>query len=118
MSPVTSIAASGMRLASASMNAHASNIANLMTEGYQARKVSGVTSVGGGVSASVSVDLTPGARVSDQNAAGAPETRQLSNVNLEDEMIGARLSAFMYAANAAVIYSADAMAGTLLNRMA
>ncbi len=107
-----------MRFASTSLAAQASNIANLLTDGYRARKVSGVTSVGGGVSASVSVDLTPGAQVSGLDEAGALETRELSNVNLEDEVIGARVSAFIYAANAAVIYRADAAAGTLLDRMA
>jgi hypothetical protein len=71
--------------------------ANLLSDGYQARSVSGVTMEGGGVRSVVA-------------ESGA--------VNLEDEMIGARLTAFMYAANAAVIYAADAAAGSLLNRMA
>jgi len=102
MRAVESIAASGMRLASTSLAVHASNTANLLSEGYQSRRVSAVTATGGGVSAIVSQDSTP-----------TPST-----VNLEDELVGARLSVFMYAANAAVLYAVDAVAGTLLDREA
>ncbi len=97
MSSIEAIAVSGMRFASARLAAHGSNTANLLSEGYQAKTVSGVTMDGGGVRAIVG---------------------ESAQVNLEDEIIGAQLTAFMYAANAAVIYAADAAAGSLLNRKA
>lgn len=115
MNSIDAIAASGMRLAGASLAAHASNTANLLSDGYKARKVSGETLVGGGVDVVVRRDETPGPTGYDSESGAS---REFSNVNLEDQMIGARLSTFMYAANAAVIYAADAAAGTLLNRMA
>lgn len=118
MNPVEAVSLSGLRYASATLAAHASNTVNLLSEGYHAREVSGVTADGGGVRPVVSEDETAPATTWEVGADGTLEARELSNVSLEDEMIGARLAVFLYAANGAVIYHADAAAGSLLNRMA
>ena len=107
-----------MRLASTSLAVHASNTANLLSEGYQSRRVSAVTATGGGGSAIVSQGSTTRFDGAELLPDGASEPPTASTVNLEDELVGARLSVFMYAANAAVLYAADAVAGTLLDREA
>ncbi len=115
MNPALAIAASGMRFADTSLAAYASNTANLLSDGYKARVVSGRDVANGGVTASVRTDDSPGLQSFDPSTGG---TTELSNVNLEDAMIGTRVSTFMYAANAAVIRAEDAAVGSLLNRLA
>lgn len=114
MNALSSVAASGMLHATTMLRASASNVANVLSDGYQARRVAAVSAAGGGVSSVVSLDTTPGARVVDS----AGESRELSNVDLARELVSARAAEFIYAANAAVIRTADEAVGTLLDHRA
>ena len=115
MNSISSIAASGMRYADTSLSACASNTANLQSDGYKARVVSGRTLAGGGVEASVRIDSSPG--VTSVNPTTG-ESTEGSNVDLEASIIGGKAATFMYAANAAVLSAAEAATGTLLDRLA
>jgi flagellar basal body rod protein FlgC len=94
MSSISSVAASGMQVASTFMQVSASNTANLLTDGYQARRVVATSSSDGSVGTRTSRDQTPGARVGD---------RALSNVDPAREIVDLKTSSFVYSANAAVI---------------
>ncbi len=113
ISGATGPAVSGMRHAANMLQASASNVANLMSDGYQARRVTGETAPGGGVRSVVSVSTQAGAAWYD-SATG--ELLQRSNTELETELVTQSAAAFMYAANAAVIRAEDEMYATLLDR--
>jgi flagellar hook-associated protein FlgK len=106
---IFSTALSGLNAAGAIVNTAASNIANLDSRGYKARRVNLASAPGnGGVQvASISSDPTPGA-LDDQG-------QELSNVDLPTEIVNLRLGGILYKANAAVIRAADQMTGTLLD---
>lgn len=118
MSTISNVSLSGIRFASDLFSAAASNAANLMTDGYKARRVSAITAPGGGVSTVVRRSTEPGMPVYDANGIETSEPREMSNVNLEDVMMGTHSAAFMYSANASVIRAEDDAVGTLIDIVA
>lgn len=88
-----------MQAAQALMNASASNIANAQTPGYQRRLVEQTTQTGGGVNATVEPAAQTGA---------ALETDVVSQLQAKNQFI----------ANLAVFKTANALAGSLLNKTA
>jgi flagellar hook-associated protein FlgK len=106
---IFSTARSGLNAASAIINTAASNIANLDSSGYKARRVnlSSAPDNGGVQVDSITADPT----------AGVPDDQgqELSNVDLPTEIVNLKLGAILYNANAAVVRVADQMTGTLLD---
>jgi flagellar basal body rod protein FlgC len=95
LSPVSSIAASGMRAAAAGMQVAAHNVANLVTPGHQRQGVSLAAEAKGGVSASVvNAAPDPAAPVSDLTDALAARQMFQANVTVlhrHNDMIGSLL---------------------------
>jgi flagellar basal body rod protein FlgG len=108
LNSVLSIAGSGLAAAGAQMAVTASNLANLETGGYQARRADLVELSGGGVGVGgVSSDPAPGAL----DAEGV----EGSNVDPAKEVVDLMREKTLYTANAAVVTAADRMVGSLLN---
>jgi flagellar hook-associated protein FlgK len=92
---VVGIALSGLSAASAGLVAQASNVANQLSDGYQAKRVELEAEASGGVRISgVSSDPTP----------AGPGT---SNVDLPTEAVQGMGFDFMYRANLKVLQTAD-----------
>jgi flagellar basal body rod protein FlgG len=91
------IAASGMQAAQAQMTVAANNIANRNTPGYKAQQVNLVDVANNG-----------GVEVAGVQSTGQP-------VDPATEMAKIRQAAFMYGANAMVVWVADQTYGSLLN---
>ena len=106
------IAASGLTYASRVAEVTANNLSNLNSQGFKASKVSGVDVAGGGVRAEVTLSTSAGRMVAD----GSGGTTELSNVNLDNELVQLQGSPLMYTANLAVLGARDAMVGELLDR--
>ncbi|HJV24010.1 MAG TPA: flagellar basal body rod C-terminal domain-containing protein [Holophagaceae bacterium] len=91
-----SSALSGLQAASARRQAGGNNVANLLTDGYQATRVDLADQPSGGVRvAKVSKDETPG------NPAGG------SNVDLAREFTNAFVDGLLYNANLKVVQTED-----------
>lgn len=114
MNSALSIAASGMNFASDMLAVTANNVANSLTDGFKAGRVTGREQVGGGVQGVVSQDARPGPTVADSEGL----LRERSNVDLETEAVSTLMSLRAFEANAAVFRTARDMAGTVLDRMA
>lgn len=99
LSPVSSIAVSGMRAATVGMQAAAHNVANLATSGHQRQGVAMAAGAGGGVSASVvTAAQDPAAPLSD--------------------LVDALAARQMFQANAAVLQRHNDTVGSLLDVIA
>lgn len=81
MSPISTIALSGMKAAQSRLGVSAVNIANLGTEDYRRRELVSTAQAGGGVSVSVGVAPQPGsALVEDVVAQLAAKNQFLANL--------------------------------------
>ena len=110
----STISLSGMSHASTLLSATANNGANLVSEGYQAKRVAATDVAGGGVRSQMSVDTTPGPILLSQEGTFS----QASNVDLERETVSLLTSTHLYAANLAVLRAEDEAVGTLLDQKA
>lgn len=99
MSSISSIAQSGLRAAQTSLDAAASNVANLETPNYHRRQVVHTTQAGGGVLASVTRASEPGSA-------------------LETDLVARLQAKHAFLANISVFKTSSAMAGALLNEKA
>ena len=118
MNPTLSIAASGMRYASDLLGVTANNVANTLTDGFKASRLTAEDVRGGGVRGVLSRDNTSGPMVPDLDGDHEGLMRELSNVDLETEAVSTIVSLRSFEANAAVFKTAADMAGVLFNRRA
>jgi flagellar basal-body rod protein FlgC len=134
MSIASSIAVSGMNVASLRLQVSARNVANSRSDGplpgsanagnfpaaYVPRRVDQVDSAGGGTSATVS-KVSPGyVSVFDPTAAYADGHGMVAspNIDLADEIVQQLLARFTFAANAQVVRTDAQMSKTLLDILA
>lgn len=99
MTSISSIARSGLQAAQTSLDASASNVANLDTPNYHRRQVVQTTQPDGGVSASVTTASEPG---------GALETDLVAQLQAKNAFL----------ANIAVFKTSANLAGALLDEKA
>jgi flagellar basal-body rod protein FlgC len=109
--PARSVALTGLSLQRRRIEATAANVANAATDGYQAIRVEAIAEEGGGVSAHIATTPDPGVIVLDENG----EPRTLSNTNLASETVAQIAASNAFAANVAVIETADEMDEALLD---
>lgn len=96
MSPISTIALSGMKAAQSRLGASAVNIANLGTEGYRRREIISTTQAGGGVSVTVGMAPQPGPA-------------------LVEDVVGQLVSKSQFLANLAVFRASVYRRGSLLD---
>jgi flagellar hook protein FlgE len=96
MSSISSIALSGMQAAQTQLNAAASNVANVQTEGYKRREVQQNPQAGGGVATQLVASVQPGPA-------------------LETDIVAQLQAKNAFLANLAVFKTSNAMAGALLD---
>ncbi len=114
MNIFSSTAASGLRHFSDRLQGSANNVANVATDGFKSVKVNGQTVQGGGVASVVSRDQSPGMFAFDS----AGEMRELSNTDLEREVVTQVAAGAAYAANLATLRAEEATVGSLFDRKA
>ena len=108
MSPVLSIAASGLQHESNRLAVTANNVANLQTDGFAPRRVLGVEAPGGGVQSVVSLQAS---------LAGLDGNLGVNNIDLVAESVSMITSVRAFEANAAVIRTEHKMVGSFLDRV-
>ena len=112
LSSLASIASSGLRVEARRLEQSAANVANVNTDGYEARRVESRSRPNGGVTAAVysrhGLPASP-----DGNATPVPSTTDLA-----DERVTQLSSLRAFQANIAVLRTADAMLGELVDRKA
>lgn len=99
MSSISSIALSGLHAAQTSLDASASNIANLNTPGYRRQQAVQTTQAAGGVSTSMSAASAEGSA-------------------LESDLVAQMQAKNAFLANLAVFKTSNQMAGALLDEKA
>jgi flagellar basal-body rod protein FlgC len=114
MSSISAVGVSGLQYASTRLQATASNVANVQTDGYRVRRVTGSEAPSGGVEARVRIDGRAGVTTVDSNG----DTTVRSNVDLDREMVDSREAVYIYAANAAVLRRYDDAVGFFLDKLA
>ena len=130
MNPVNAIALSGLNVATLRVQASANNIANMRSNGalvaaagpapYTPLEVQQASMAGGGVAAS----LAPSSRVAvlsyDPQApfASADGLVASPNVDVVDDMMQLATARYSFAANLAVIHTADDMTNAVLDMRA
>ena len=92
---LSGIALSGLRAASAGLAVQANNVANQLSDGYQAKRVDLAAQAGGGVQVE---------RISAESTAGVPGG---SNVDLASEAVQGMSFDVMYKANLKVLKADD-----------
>jgi len=118
VSPLNS-AIAGMYANAAKLAAAAHNIANVNTDGFKKSYAVIESSASGQPDITLSLSGTPGSIV--QAGEGLPEgdtTRELSNVDMADELIQMRIAEYGYRSNFSVIRTQDEMIGTVLDIIA
>ena len=107
---VVSIANSGLRAETRRLEQSAQNVANINTDGYAAQRVESRSEAHGGVSTAVYTRQGLPA----QAGGAAPE----STTDLAEETVSQISSQHAFTANLAVLRTADAMLGELVDRKA
>ena len=98
------------------MNVNANNIANVNTNGFKRDRAILREGQAGDVQVSISKDMSPAPE--DPLAPDAPGAeKELSNVDLADELTGMIPAEIGYKANLKTIRSRDEMIGTLLDTL-
>ncbi len=100
----------GLKAMETRMAASANNLANVNTDGFKKDRVTLSETVHGGIRAEVAKVETPGAMVEDLDT-----TRELSNVDLAEEIAGTIPTKAAYSANLKMIQTQDELTGTLLS---
>ena len=109
---LASIASSGLRVETRRLEQSAQNVANVNTDGYEAHRVESHSRAQGGVTAAVySRHGLPA------SAAGEPAPVP-SSTDLAEERVTQLSSLRSFQANIAVLRTADAMLGELVDRTA
>jgi flagellar basal-body rod protein FlgC len=102
------IGQSGLNAADRMLNASASNVANMYSQGYKATRVNLKAADTGGVAVE-SVTADPSRGAVDENGV------ELSNVDPATEVVNGILGKTLYTASAKLLRTADQMTGTLLD---
>ena len=111
---VLGIASSGLRLEEKRLEQSAQNIANVNTEGYEARVVLSRDQPGGGVTSASAPTYSPaGYAVREDGTAVAQ-----SNTDIAAETVTQLSSLRAFQANVALLQTADSMLGELVKRQA
>jgi len=108
-SAISALSAFGKR-----MGVLADNVANAASEGFKKSRTLMEDQEPGGVRVTLSRVDTPGPRVMEETSEGLEE-RELSNVNLEEEIPGALLTEKMFSANTKVVKTEEEMIGSVLD---
>ena len=96
------------------MGVIANNVANVASEGFKKSRTLMQDAEPGGVRVTISRVETPGQRMVEQTTEGLEE-RELSNVNLEEEIPNSLLTERMFTANTKVIKTEEEMSGSVLD---
>ena len=131
MSIASTIAVSGLNVASLRLQVAASNIANARSDGplpgtpnpenfppaYSGLRVNQVDNLGGGTSATVTTVSPPTVTTYDPNASYADDRGLVAspNVDLANELVQTLIARMSYAANAKVIRADAQMSAALFN---
>jgi flagellar basal-body rod protein FlgC len=108
-SAISALSAFGKR-----MGVIANNVANVDSDGFKKSRALMQEQEPGGVRVTISRVETPGPRVMEETAEGLEE-RELSNVNLEEEIPNSLLTEKMFAANTKVVKTEEEMIGSVLD---
>ncbi len=100
----------GMNAMGTRISAAANNVANASTDGFKKDRVTLEAKENGGVSTVVGKVDTPGPVIEDRGT-----TRELSNVDLAEELVSTIPTQGLYTANVRMIQTQDEMTGTLLD---
>ncbi len=112
MTSVFDVSLSGLRAFARKLEASAHNVANVSTDGFKRLEVTAADQPDGGVRTTVEEVAAPGLEVV------APETgevKELSNVDLSDEMINMIIAQRGFEANLQVIRAENEMVGRLID---
>ncbi len=104
------ISISGMKAMETRMSTTANNLANTVSDGFKKDRVTLSENQNGGVEATISKVDTPGTVVEDQGT-----TRELSNVDMAEELVSTIPTKAIYTANLKMIQAQDEVMGTILN---
>jgi flagellar basal-body rod protein FlgC len=96
------------------MGVLANNVTNVASDGFKKSRALMEDQEPGGVRVTISRVETPGPRVTEQTTEGLEE-RELSNVDLEEELPNALLTEKMFAANTKVVKTEEEMIGSVLD---
>jgi flagellar basal-body rod protein FlgC len=96
------------------MGVIANNVANVASDGFKKSRALMQEQEPGGVRVTISQVETPGPLVMEETAEGLEE-RELSNVNLEEEIPNSLLTEKMFAANTKVVKTEEEMIGSVLD---
>jgi flagellar basal-body rod protein FlgC len=108
-SAISALSAFGKR-----MGVIADNVANVESDGFKKSRALMQEQEPGGVRVTISRVETAGPRVVEETTEGLEE-RELSNVNLEQEIPGALLTEKMFTANTKVVKTEEEMIGSVLD---
>jgi flagellar basal-body rod protein FlgC len=108
-SAISALSAFGKR-----MGVIADNVANVESDGFKKSRALMQEQEPGGVRVTISRVETPGPRVAEETTEGLEE-RELSNVNLEQEIPNALLTEKMFTANTKVVKTEEEMIGSVLD---
>jgi len=100
----------GLKAMETRMAASANNLANVNTDGFKKDRVTLSETTQGGIRAEVAKVDTPGDVVEDRGT-----TRELSNVDMAEEIAGTIPTKAAYSANLKMIQAQDELTGTLLS---
>lgn len=129
MSPVSAIAMTGLAAATRRLEASASNIANMRSNGsptpgeepavYAPLEVQLAAQAGGGVEASLAPSVRTALLAYDPQASFADAQGYVAtpDIDLSQEMINLAMASYDFAANLAVIRTADDMTKAVLERL-
>lgn len=104
------ISISGMKAMEKRMGVAANNLANVVSDGFKKDRVSLSENQNGGVEASISKVDTPGSVVEDQGT-----TRELSNVDMAEELTSTIPTKAIYTANLKMIQTQDELIGSIID---
>ncbi len=104
------IGIAGMKAMASRMAVHSNNVANANTDGFRKSRTVLAENQTGGVSTRVEKVDTPGPVIQDQGGE-----RELSNVDLAEEIVGTIPTRQAYTANLKMIRIADEMTGSVLD---
>ena len=118
ISPLSS-ALSGMSAHATKLAVAANNIANINTDQFKKSTATIESNISGQPETKITQSTTPGAIL--VNSEGLPEgetIRELSNVDIAEELVQMKVAEYGYKANIGVIRTQDEMIGTILDIIA
>lgn len=116
MSQAINAALSALGAFGTKLNVAANNIANVNTDGFKKSRAILQNTEPGGVTVSINRVDTPGWPLSPEDSTA--ETRESSNVELEEEIVNLTTTKQAYEANLKTIKTEDQMLGTLFDILA